>query len=153
MHYLPGRTSVGRALSVRGCGRVCSGSAGRRSRYALTGTLEHQRAVPQALNLLDEPRSIAWNLRCSFFGKCPRGPKAFLESLGVSRLRLYARTHLKWPFAILVRLLRRTTNTDTSRVECMLNSLGGAWLGHILVGRHFFCYLLPGVKYLLLGFW
>ena len=56
--------------SLHGSGRVCSGSAGSRSRCALTGILVLQRSVPQALNPLVGARFIAWGLRHPFLGEC-----------------------------------------------------------------------------------
>ena len=74
-----GHTSVGRVLSVRGSGRVCPGSSGSRSRFALTGILEPQGAVPRTLTLLEVTRFIAWRLRRTFLGECRRGPRHFDE--------------------------------------------------------------------------
>ena len=50
-----------------------------------TFLLEPQRAVPQALTLLWRTKFIAW--KCTFLGKCQRGPRHFLGPPGMSGLR------------------------------------------------------------------
>ena len=74
-----GHTSVGRVFSVRRSGQGCHGSSGNRSRFVLTGILEPQGAIPQALTLLGEARLITWRLRCLFLGECRRGLRHFGE--------------------------------------------------------------------------
>ena len=86
MHYSLGgaglgHISVSRVLSVRGSGRVCPISSGSRSRFALTGILEPQGVVPQALNLLGGVRFIAWRLRRPFLGNAD-GARGIFENAG-----------------------------------------------------------------------
>ena len=89
-----GRTSVGRVLSVRGSGRVCLGSSGSRSRFALISILEPQETVPSGSNSPWGAKFIVWRRRRSFLGE-PDRAQGILEPLGVSRLRPCARTRLK----------------------------------------------------------
>ena len=70
-------THFGRSrLSVRGSGRVCPGSRGSWRRFTLTGTLEAQGAVLQALTLFKGVRFIAWH---PFWRECRRDPRHFWE--------------------------------------------------------------------------
>ena len=105
--------------SVHGSGRVCSDSADSRSRFALTGILEPQGSVNPVLNLLGGVMFITWWLRQVMRSK------AFLRMLGVSWLRPWARTYLKWPCAKLVRLVGQKTNTD----ECVCIVSERRWTG------------------------
>ena len=85
------------AVSVHGSGRVCSGSADNRSRFALASILKPRGGglSPQTLTLLGGAMFIAWRLRRLFLRWMPMWGEAFLEMLGVSWLQLCARTHLK----------------------------------------------------------
>ena len=103
-------THLGRPCwPVHGSGRVCSGSADNRSRCNLTGLLEPQEAVPQALTLLGGDGFISWHLRRLFSGM-PTGPETFFGAAG----RVWATALCPDPpkrrhCAILVRLLGCTT--------------------------------------------
>ena len=82
-------------LGMHGSGWVCSGSGGSRSRCALTGILEPQGAVPPDSN--STWRGWVYRLapEALLIREMPTDPKAFLDPLGVSRLRTCAQTHLK----------------------------------------------------------
>ena len=108
-----GRTSVGRVLSVRGCGWVCPCSRGsRRGAPRPTSSSLRGGGVPQALTVLGGARYITWFLRHPFLRWMPAGPEAFLEPPGLFRLRPWAQTHIKSPLASLVWLIGRAINTD-----------------------------------------
>ena len=136
MHYslggaALGHTSVGHVLSVRGSGRMCPGSSSSRSRFALTGILEPQGAVPQALTLLGGARFIAWRLRPPFLGECRRGPRHFWECRAYLGYCPAPGPTKKWLCAILVQLVGRKTNTD---------NLQAAWQYQNGISN---CYIIP----------
>ena len=80
-----GHTSVGCVLSVRGSGRVCLGSSGRQSRFALTDILKPHGAVLPGSN-------PPWR---GYVHRLATGPEAFLGMPVVSGLRPCDRTRLK----------------------------------------------------------
>ena len=76
MYYFLGGAGLGLTLVSRDVGtRICLGCSGSWSRYALTGILEPQKAVPQVLTLLGGARFIAWRLKRPFLRDCRRSPR------------------------------------------------------------------------------
>ena len=71
-------------LAVHGSGWLCSGSAGSRLRWALTGNLEPQRVVLSGFN--PPWRGYVYRLvpEAPLFRRMPMGPEAFLEPPSVS---------------------------------------------------------------------
>ena len=79
---------------------------------AKTGSPPASERIPQAQLLLGEVRFIAWNLRWLLVGNA-YGVWGLLCLPGVTGLRPCAWTQLKMSCATLIRLVGRTTNTET----------------------------------------
>ena len=123
-------------LGEHGSGRMCPGCRSSWSMCTLTGILDSQGSVPPGSN----PHYRGWVYRLApelhLFSGMPTGHEAFWKPPGTSGLRPYARTHLNRPYATLVRLVRRSTNTAWLAtalcwgfsVDCLASVPGGQFL-------------------------
>ena len=136
MHYFLGstglgRTSVGRDLSVRGSGRVCSGSAGCRTRCASIGILDPQSAVPPGSELHWRGYVYRQAPKVPLFLGMSTSSRHFWAAGRVWATALCLDPPKKELFAPLVWLMVHATNID-KRTHY---SLGGTELRRTSVGR------------------
>ena len=114
-------------LSRRLLGRGCLMWVQRKPNIHVTQpTLEPQGALPQALTFFGSVRLITWRLRHLFFflEKCWQDLRHFWSHRVCLGYSLVPGPTLKRPCDVFVRLVGRTTNTNTKMLSCSPLAVG-----------------------------